>query len=104
MEHEAAGWQPVFVNIGPPLNEEYIEEHGIKMHPVLNTVSPESLIAFRLYVTPQTMLVDSSGRIRQVWKGELLPAAVTEIHSQIQAISGKNKHPIAALDGREVQQ
>lgn len=74
-----SNWQSVFVNIGPALDADYIERHGIGSFVVFQSVSADTALAYRLYSTPQTIIVDTSGRARGDWQGVLNPKQIAEI-------------------------
>jgi hypothetical protein len=63
----------VIANIasGLPVTTEYITQHEISGIPVITEVSPESMQAYRMLYTPQTILVGRDGKVRKVQTGSL---------------------------------
>ena len=76
-------WHPVFVNVGPPIDAGFAERHEIGAFDVFQSVSASTVLAYRFYGTPQTMVLDRTGRVRGVWKGVLAPEQVSEIRSMV---------------------
>jgi len=75
----APRWQPVFVNIGPPLDTDYVERHELGKFTIFQSVSPQSAVAYKLFSTPQTIVIDTSGRARGAWGGTLGPKQMEAI-------------------------
>ncbi len=62
----------VIANIASiPVTSEYISRHQIDGIPLVAEVSAESLQAYRLAYTPQTILIGHDGRVRKVHTGML---------------------------------
>jgi hypothetical protein len=80
---KGAEWQPIFLNVGPLLDEGYIERHKMGACAIFQTVSSETLVNYRLYGTPQTIVIDRMGRARGAWKGVLAPKDMAEIRQLI---------------------
>lgn len=55
----------------PPLSKAYVTQHGIGSLPVLAEVTAESMIAYHLQYTPQTILVDQTGKVEKVQSGAI---------------------------------
>jgi hypothetical protein len=54
---------------GLPVTSEYIARHEIGGVPLIAEVSPESMQAYRMIYTPQTILVGRDGKVRKVQTG-----------------------------------
>lgn len=62
----------VIANIASiPVTNEYITRHQIDGIPLVAEVSAESMQAYRLAYTPQTILISHDGRVRRVHTGVL---------------------------------
>ena len=55
----------------PAVTADYITRHHIDSIPALAEVSAESMVAYRLQYTPQTILIGSDGRIEKAYTGVL---------------------------------
>lgn len=51
--------------------KEYIEKYQIKDVPIIIEPEPKVLIDYRMYVTPQTVLLNSDGKIEKNWIGKI---------------------------------
>jgi peroxiredoxin len=51
--------------------KEYIAEHSLPDVPVIADVEPKSRVSYEMNVTPQTILIDSQGKVEKVWTGVL---------------------------------
>jgi hypothetical protein len=47
--------------------------------PVILQVDPKSRVDYRFQITPQTILVNGSGKVEKAWSGVLDDTAVAEI-------------------------
>ncbi len=74
-------WQPVFLDVGPLVNADYLQRHEIDKSTLFQTVSGDTKLNFRLYSTPETIIVDKTGRARGVWRGTLNAKQMTEIRT-----------------------
>ena len=54
---------------GLPVTSEYIARHEIGGIPLIAEVSPESMQAYRMIYTPQTILIGHDGKVRKVQTG-----------------------------------
>lgn len=59
--------------------KEYIDQHGLPDVPVIADVEPKSRVSYEMNVTPQTILIDSQGKVEKVWTGVLQHDERTEI-------------------------
>ena len=51
--------------------KEYIGQHSLPDVPVIADVEPKSRVSYEMNVTPQTILIDSQGKVEKVWTGVL---------------------------------
>ena len=58
---------------------EYVGQHGLNDIPVVSEVDPKTRVSYEMNVTPQTILVDSHGRVEKIWTGVLLQDELTEV-------------------------
>jgi hypothetical protein len=59
------------VSTGASLNADYLVKHEIGGLPLVAEVSPESLMAYRMNYTPQTVLIGRDGKVLKVQTGAL---------------------------------
>lgn len=51
--------------------KEYMSSHEFNIAPVISDVAPKKKVEYEMTVTPQTILIDSDGRVESVWAGVL---------------------------------
>jgi hypothetical protein len=51
--------------------KEYASRHGINQVPILTKIDPKYRVAYKLALTPQTILIDADGKVEKVWTGLL---------------------------------
>jgi hypothetical protein len=71
------GWRPVFVNVGIPSTRDFQKSHGIDHYITLDKITAETQLAYRLSVTPETIVLNSEGKAVKMWVGELSPEDVS---------------------------
>jgi peroxiredoxin len=49
--------------------KEYVAQHDLPDVPVIADVDPKSRVAYEMTVTPQTILINSDGKVEKVWTG-----------------------------------
>jgi len=59
--------------------KEYITQHTLRDVPVIADVDPKNRVSYEMNVTPQTILIDSQGRVEKVWTGVLRSDERTEV-------------------------
>jgi len=64
-------FQLAAVSLKPEGFKGYLSRHGMDDVPSLTKIDPKSMVAYNLALTPQTILIDSSGRVERVWTGLL---------------------------------
>lgn len=71
--------RPVAVDVTSSTTAVFLSEHKLNDFPVMNQVDPVARMRYRFQLTPQTILVDQSGKVEKVWSGVLNAAAVEEL-------------------------
>jgi hypothetical protein len=59
----------VALSILPEKTAEFVAEHGLSEAIVLVEPEPRDILAYKFHLTPQTILVDSTGTVRKNWLG-----------------------------------
>ena len=84
-------WQSIAQSIDPKLYrvmavsvtsdgvKEYVAKNGFPNVPIIADVEPRSRVAYEMNVTPQTILIDSQGRVEKIWVGLIKPDERTEM-------------------------
>lgn len=67
------GWRPVFVNLGDPVTADYVASHSLDHYTTLDDITKDTVLSYRLFFTPETILLDGEGRVENVWIGQLSP-------------------------------
>jgi hypothetical protein len=79
--------------------DSYLSRHGIKVDWVIRNVEAASLTSYKFSLTPQTLVVDSRGRVEHVWTGPLSVADLITIETSLGNSSGTvSGTPPAAAD------
>ena len=58
---------------------EYIESYDLENVPLLFQPEPKLVVEYAMYITPQTILLDSNGTVEKNWIGEIQPNQKSEI-------------------------
>jgi hypothetical protein len=74
----------VFVNLSPELTSFYICDHAIGKYLVVARLDPASVLQYNLRLTPETVLLGSTGKIEHSWVGALDPREVQNIRSSLE--------------------
>jgi len=82
----------VAVDVSSSSSEVFIKQHKLAGLPVFQKVDPQATVNYRFQLTPQTILVDSTGKVEKVWSGVLNDSNLTEI----QQLSGGGKTALGA--------
>lgn len=85
LNHDAV--RPVAVDVTSSTTAVFVTEHKLNDITVMNQVDPVAKMRYRFQLTPQTILVDSTGKVEKVWSGVLNSAAMDELRQR----SGSNK-------------
>jgi peroxiredoxin len=84
----------VAVDVTSSSSETFIQQHQLTGLPVFQKVDPQATVDYRFQLTPQTILVDPTGKVEKVWTGVLNDSTLNEI----KRLSGASK---TALGARE---
>jgi peroxiredoxin len=71
--------RPVAVDVTSSSTQDFLAEHRLSDFPVMNQIEPTARIRYRFQLTPQTMLIDTDGKVEKVWSGVLDSSAVEEL-------------------------
>jgi peroxiredoxin len=85
--------RPVGVDVTSTTTNDFDSQHAMAGMPVIAKVDPVARLDYRLQLTPQTILVDASGKVEKVWTGVLKDADVSELK---QRLSGSRSASAAA--------
>lgn len=86
-ELDPASVRAVAVDITNTSTAAFLAEHRLNDMPVLMQVEPNARMKYRFQLTPQTILIDASGKVEKIWSGVLSDGAVAEL----QQLSGSRK-------------
>jgi hypothetical protein len=53
--------------------KEYVSQQKLTDIPIIAEVDPKSRVSYEMNVTPQTMLINSDGKVEKLWIGLLSP-------------------------------
>jgi len=59
--------------------KEYVSQQKLTDIPIIAEVDPKSRVSYEMNVTPQTILIDSDGKVEKLWVGLLSPDERSEI-------------------------
>lgn len=85
--------RPVGVDLTSSTTDDFDSQHAMAAMPVIAKVDPVARVDYRLQLTPQTILVDASGKVEKVWTGVLKDTDVSELK---QRLSGSRAASAAA--------
>src|SRR5690348_11287043 len=71
--------RPVGVDLTSTTTNDFDSQHAMAAMPVIAKVDPVARVDYRLQLTPQTILVDASGKVEKVWTGVLKDTDVSEL-------------------------
>jgi peroxiredoxin len=74
--------RPVGVDVTSTANASFLSQHPSGL-PVFVKVDPQATVNYRFQLTPQTILLDSAGKVEKVWTGVLTDSAVTELKQRL---------------------
>lgn len=93
--------RPVAVDVTSSTTAVFVVEHKLNDIAVMNQVDPTARMRYRFQLTPQTILIDSNGKVEKVWTGVLDNAAVEELKQRtgsskrVSALQGNFRYPPA---------
>lgn len=71
--------RPVAVDVTSSTTAAFVAEHKLNDIGVMNQIDPSARMRYRFQLTPQTILIDATGKVEKVWTGVLNAAAVEEL-------------------------
>jgi len=74
-------WRPVFINVGIPSTPLFQRAHELDQFTTLEKVTAGTALAYRMTVTPETMVLNTQGKVVQDWAG-VLPSEVVSAFPQ----------------------
>ena len=77
--------RPVAVDVTSSSTAVFLAEHRLTNVPMMNQVDPTARINYHFQLTPQTILVDPTGKVEKVWSGVLDHSAVEELKQRMGA-------------------
>jgi thiol-disulfide isomerase/thioredoxin len=72
----------VAVDVTSSASTSFVSQHQLDLLPVFLKVDPRATVNYRFQLTPQTILVDSTGRVEKVWTGVLNDSAMAELRQR----------------------
>lgn len=75
--------RPVAVDVTSTASPTFLPQHQLADLPVFRQVDPRATVDYRFHLTPQTILVDQTGKVERVWTGVLNDAALAEIKQRV---------------------
>jgi len=75
--------RPVAVDVTSTSNPAFVQQHQLASLPVFQKVDPQATVNYRFQLTPQTILVDSAGKVEKVWTGVLNDSALAELKQRL---------------------
>jgi hypothetical protein len=77
--------RPVLVDVTATSNQAFLAAHHLADVPIFVQVDPRVVLGYRLQLTPQTILVDSSGKVERVWTGVLNDSNTSELKHLVES-------------------
>jgi hypothetical protein len=71
------GWRPVFVNTGSHSTAQYQQSHRLDHYETIENISRNTALTYRLYYTPETIILNSEGTAVRSWVGGLSPSQIS---------------------------
>jgi peroxiredoxin len=65
------GARVVAVNLASTLARDYLDQHGLAGRDVIAQADPNSILAYNLRYTPQTIVIGPDAKVQWVWTGSL---------------------------------
>lgn len=75
--------RPVAVDVTSSSTATFISQHQLAELPVFQKVDPHDVVDYRFQLTPQTILLDSEGKVEKVWTGVLTDSTVAELKQRL---------------------
>ena len=83
--------RPVAVDVTSSASTAFIAQHKLEEMPVFLKVDPSATVNYRFQLTPQTILVNSAGKVEKVWTGVLNEPAMAELRQRTGAGKAASK-------------
>ncbi|MCU1253737.1 MAG: hypothetical protein JWM83_36 [Candidatus Angelobacter sp.] len=71
--------RPVGVDVTSTAKAPFLSQHQLTGLPVFEKVEPRVMLNYRFQLTPQTILIDSAGKVEKVWTGVLNDSGVSDL-------------------------
>jgi len=71
--------RPVAIDVTSSSTAVFLAEHRLNNVPMMNQVDPTARINYHFQLTPQTILIDPTGKVEKVWSGVLDHSALEEL-------------------------
>jgi hypothetical protein len=81
---DRAAVRPVLVDVTATSSQAFLAAHHLDGVPVFVQVDPRAALGYRFHLTPQTILVDSTGRVERVWTGVLNDSNTAELEQLVE--------------------
>jgi hypothetical protein len=75
--------RPVGVDVTSTATPPFISQHQLTGLPVFVKLDPRAMVNYRFQLTPQTILVDHSGKVEKVWTGVLNDSALADVQQRV---------------------
>jgi hypothetical protein len=75
--------RPVGVDVTSTATPPFISQHRLSGLPVFVKLDPRAMVNYRFQLTPQTILVDPTGKVEKVWTGMLNDSAVADLEQRM---------------------
>lgn len=86
-EFSDTGPTPIFVDLSGETRLEFVRQHQLSNYQIFASVSALTRSKFKFHGTPQTIIVDPSGRAQWVRTGGLTPASLSEFRHTLRILS-----------------
>lgn len=64
-----SNYRVVALSIRSDGSRQYVETYGLNVIPAITELDPKDRVNYELNVTPETILIDSDGKVEAVWAG-----------------------------------
>jgi len=94
---DPAAVRPVLVDVTATSTQAFLAAHHLAGVPVFVQIDPRAALGYRFQLTPQTILVDSTGKVERVWTGVLNDSNAAELKRLVEgsrsASATSGNHP-----------
>ena len=63
--------------------KDYVAQYSLGDVPLIAEVEPKSRVSYEMNVTPQTILIDSNGKVEKIWNGVIQDADRTDVERSL---------------------